>query len=101
MVKDLNWDTLQERRKRARLIFLYKTIKGLVVIPSSYHPAEASNVHNTRNLPEGSLQIYQPAVNAFKYSLIPRTVKEWNALSPETMQSKTLDLFKASLARIK
>ena len=100
MVHDLNWDTLQERRRRTKLIFLYKTIHGLVAVPPSYHPTPTSNIHNTRNLPEGSLQIYQPSVNALKYSLIPRTVTEWNTLPQEVTQLATLDAFTASLVRI-
>ena len=58
------------------------------------------NVHATRNRVTGSFQIYQPSVNAIKYSLIQRTVIMWTVLPQEVMQSVMLDVFKVSLSRI-
>ena len=39
---NLEWPSLQVRRKQARLIFLFKMLNGLICIPNQYLPSHLS-----------------------------------------------------------
>ena len=98
MVRDLQWDTLESRRKKSRLVLLYKTIKQQVAIPAKYHPVPKISNYDIRGNPD-QFTAHQPNVNAYKYAFIPRTIEDWNELSPEATQAKTLEAFKLSLSK--
>jgi hypothetical protein len=51
MLEELKWPTLEERRKRARLILMYKIVNGLVKIEYGSQVVHAySNVGLTNDL---------------------------------------------------
>ena len=49
MLNELNWPSLQERRKQAHLILLYKIVNHLLLVPNRYLPSlnqTATRAHN-------------------------------------------------------
>ena len=96
IVKDLGWETLQNRRLNNRLILFHKILDNQVEVPSTYHPVpnttrEARRCHNRQFVR------LQNEVNAHKYSFIPRTTIDWNDLPSEIIAAKSLETFKKRL----
>ena len=91
MLETLGWQSLQDRRKEAWLIMLFKVVPGLVVVLPEDHIERA----NTRNRGKNSLKlkVYTPNTEVFTNSFFPKTFKDWNELSEETVTSATLDIF--------
>ena len=95
MLDDLNWPTLAERCRQARLSFMYKIVNGLVDIPKDNYLFPPTRV-GPRTKPH-LYQLYQCETNYFKHSFFPWTVVEWNHLPAEVAAAPSLELFKASL----
>ena len=93
IISNLNWPTLQERRRSARLVLLDKILHNLLIIPNSYLPM-ISSVSRTRNSHIFKLTPYQPRIDLYKYSFLPRTVLEWNRLDDEVIEVDGIEQFK-------
>ena len=92
MLKDLKWESLEQRRKNNRLAMLYRINKNLVDITSTKYLRESDK--RTR----GAHKFYQERTNAiYGNSFFPRTIRDWNRLSENTAFSKNLDMFQAKL----
>ena len=95
MLKELNWSSLEERRKNASVTMLYKVVNGLVavdasdVLVNSDRRTRANNSHSYRHFSSNTEQ--------YKHSFYPRTIKIWNQLSEDTISSCSVDTFKAKL----
>ena len=89
LLKDLQWDTLQTRRKIKRLSIIYKMEHNLIDIPLDHYIQ-----HNTRSSRKHDSQFLQirHSANIFGNSFFPTTIKEWNSLPPNTVSSKSLKL---------
>lgn len=99
MLNQLGWPSPVRRRTEFRLIFLYKIIYHLVAVPSYYLPPPAQT--RTRSSHTLKFQRYQPNIQAFQYSLLPRTIPTWNNLPASVVSAPTLDLFKQGLINTK
>ena len=97
ILENLQWPTLQERRKSARLVLLYKVLHDLLIIPNCYLPFK-SIVLRTRHSHNFKLVPYQPRIDVYKYSFLPRTVPEWNRLDAEIIETDCVEEFKQKLA---
>ena len=97
ILENLQWPTLQERRKSARLVLLYKVLHDLLIIPNCYLPFK-STVLRTRHSHNFKLVPYQPRIDVYKYSFLPRTVPEWNRLDAEIIETDCVEEFKQKLA---
>ena len=94
----LNWPTLQNRRKVARLSVFHKALyyKIAVTMPdylkTSTRHTRSSDCHH----------FIPPAVKSdvFKHSFFPRIVTDGNSLSPEISNSETTSSFKSRLKKI-
>ena len=100
MLKDLKWDTLHDRRQRARLITIYKETHNL--IPSNISHLLARNNAilarpATRQSHELNYKQIRPNKDCYKYSLYPRTIPLWNKLPPAGKSALNLDSFKRLL----
>ena len=97
MLQQLRWESLQERRAKCRIIIFYKSIYNMIAVNSSTYllPSHSSTRHNH------SLTYRQisTTTNYHQYSFYPRTIVQWNALPASVAEMKTLDQFKAGLAR--
>ena len=96
MLQSIGWPTLQLRRKCARLILMYKLLHNLLTIPTSYLPSPPPATM-TRSSHDFKFLHYQPVLDCYKYSFIPRTVPEWNNLPLQIINGLTLNAFKKSL----
>ena len=77
MLKDLNWRTLEQRRKDNRLILMYKITYDLVAIPSAVYL-----VLSTRPFKQNHPLAYRKTTvhDYYKYTFFPRTIVHWNTL---------------------
>ena len=94
-IKELGWEPLKDRRRKNRLVMLYRVVNNLVEVPTSYHP----EVRDPQPLRGNQMQFVrqQPEVDAFKYSFLVRTVTDWNSLNSSTVASDSLESFKRQL----
>ena len=94
MIQSLNWSTLQDRRKGARLANLFKI--------------RSNNLHVTaaqkRLVPTRSLRLHPARYKhldakseVFKNSFFPRTIVDWNALPPTLISSTSVSNLKDKL----
>ena len=95
MLKDLEWEPLQERRQNQRLVYLYKILNSRVAVP----PDEMDLFYTNRpprgkDANESQLKIMRAEYEQFKSSFSLKTTKEWNALSQTTVSADSEAIFK-------
>ena len=94
LLKELNWQSLSDRRKLHKLVIFYK-------IKNNIYPGYLSkflnqnqnsnyNLRNTRNLRPRYSRL-QKSINSY----FPSTVRLWNNLSRNTQESPSVNNFKA------
>ena len=90
MLADLEWNTLQQRRRQSKTVMLYRVVHQLVSIPVKPFliPTRASRGHNMR------YAIPRSTVNAHLYSFSPSVIRIWNQLSASTVSAKSLETFR-------
>ena len=98
LISDLKWESLQQRRQDARLSLFYKMVYDLVDIPSDRYltPVARPGLRHNNTL---NYQLPLTRINAYKNSYFPRTIKEWNSLSEDKVQSNSIETFKARLSK--
>jgi hypothetical protein len=101
ILASLEWPTLEERRKKARLETFYKFSKGLISIESQHlprlKPVEA-NKRTTRGTHPFEYEEKHHPRDYRQKAFFPRTVSEWNRLPAEVVASESLSLFKARVS---
>ena len=95
MLCDLNWSTLQRRREISRLKTFYNVIYNTSALKIPHY--FVITTYATRH--QHPLHFITPSVrtNSYKYSYFPRTVRNWNNLPIQTIESSSLQLFLANL----
>lgn len=95
MLSQLNWDTLQERRRIAKVIMLYRIVNNLIEIPTTHLIPRGATVitrgHDIRFLVPFS------RTKGHQQSFFPSTIRLWNELPTRAVSAATLDGFKDSL----
>lgn len=94
MLSSLHWRSLQERRRDARLCMMYKVDRRLVAIDKDKRLLPPKK-RNTRHSHPRAYQVPSCKTERRKMSFFPRTVRDWNALPPATVEAESLDAFKA------
>ena len=100
MINDLNWDSLETRRLRARLVVLYKETHGLLPSNIADHLIDSSNLtRRTTRRTSGRYLYHYPSTNKLCYqkSLYPRTIPSWNLLPEKVRCAPSVDSFKNQL----
>ena len=95
MLQQLQWPTLEERRKKARLFLFYKAKNNLIAlqIPSYYRTRQdETRLHHQSSFVCPYIRT-SPHMNSF----YPITIKEWNALPTNIITSNSL-IFKATFS---
>ena len=103
MLTELDLETLEEKRMKDRMIMTYKIRNDLVGIDAErhFHTTRAENVHvETRNRTKGNFMQMYPVKDVYKYSFIPRASREWNQLTTEAKEAKSLEAFKSIIKSI-
>jgi len=90
-LSSLGMPTLQQRRKVSRLTLFYKIINNTlpIFIPSHYQRTQ----YYTRRYHPNHFILPQATLNIYKFSFYPRTVKDWNELTTNIIESRNLDEF--------
>ena len=96
MLNNLDWETLEQRRKNDRLTMLYKVSHGLVGINGAEYLTHSDN-RRTRGSHQFKYQRQHKRLDVHKYSFFNRTIPEWNELPDETTSAPSLDIFKQRL----
>ena len=99
LLKSTGLDSLENRRRDARVTMFYKIVHGIVAIsPEDLDliPADsrtrATHRHKFR---------HKASPSKLKFSFVNRTVPEWNSLPACMAEAGSLDIFKAQLADAK
>ena len=99
IIKELGWKSLEERRRRARLMSFYKMRNNLTAIPPNYHPTLKMST-NTRRANKCQYQQQQSNILAHQHSFIVGTIPDWNNLPDEVASAPSLETFKKRLASV-
>jgi hypothetical protein len=97
MMNELGWKPLNERRKKQRLVLLFKIVNDLVAIPADNNIEYNQRPSRTSN--NKQIKVLSATTEIYKYSFFPRTVKDWNKLTESAVSSKTVEGFKAAISR--
>ena len=88
------WQSLQSRRKNARVTLLYKAVNGLVALPTSDILCKADA--RTRG-GQNNFKHIKTAKRPYSNYFFPLTIQDWNALPTATKSAPSLAAFKAVL----
>ncbi|KAI8483700.1 hypothetical protein Bbelb_384920 [Branchiostoma belcheri] len=98
MLHKLGWQTLESRRRNARLATLYKITNNVISVPHASRVVPAARCSRRTNHAL-KLQTIASKNNYYRLSFFPRTIKEWNELEPGVAEAGSLTQFKTGLAR--
>ena len=96
LYRELDWDTLEKRRKILRLTMFHKMLHGNVHIALPQYLLAKSRY--TRSTLRSRLASVSASCNAYKYSFIPRTIQQWNSLPVNLMSITDSREFKQKVA---
>ena len=92
MIEELQWQTLEARRYKSRLIFLHKYLHKNLDIPETI--AVKGRSTNT------SFKPIHARVQCYANSYVPATVRDWNMLPPHVRNEVEEDSFKTKLSSL-
>ena len=95
MLTELRWQSLESRRRNARLIMMYKITHHLVAIPVNAHMTAVTRT--TRRQHSLSYLIPATTVTQYRFSFFPNTIRDWNLLPETLVGSSSLETFKRQL----
>ena len=100
MLDSLQWQTLEDRRRDARLILLYKILAGDICIncqdlKSAVCRSRRSRTAHSRQL-ERCICNKDYRLNAF----LPRTIRDWNSLQEHVVSATSVDSFRQRLSEL-
>ena len=96
MLNTMNWQTLQERRLRTRLMMFHKVINENIAIPT--HNILHQSQSMTRSSRKDSYRQIQCNKDSHKCSFFCQTIKDWtHKLSPDIAKNTTTESFKGAL----
>ena len=97
MVRHLGWEPLATRRRNMRLCVMYKIANTVVGDPWAEWLTTPKRVmrgfHAWKYIP-----IYSQH-NFYKFSFLSRTIIDWNILSPHSVDSPSIDTFRARMTK--
>ena len=96
ILQQLEWPTLEQRRKEARSINMFKIQHATIAIPLPDY-VQKQTASNTRQYHPSRFRVMGPKTNVYKYSFFPRTILEWNSLPVSLYSIHDLDNFKTAL----
>ena len=98
MLSTMNWRSLEDRRRDARLCMLYKVDRNLVAIKKDKRLIPPKR--RTRHSQGRAYQTLSCRTEGRKNSFFPRTVCDWNALPPDITEAESLAAFKAQVTQL-
>ena len=99
MLDELEWPSLEARRKQSSLAFFYKIHSDIVSLDKDKYltPVTSSTQTRASKLNNSQYRRYQAYSDALKNSFFPRTIPQWNSLPSSVVNSKTAEEFKARM----
>ena len=100
IMNDLGWETLQNRRKKHRLVTFYKMTNGLTpqyltnLVPQRVHEVAGRRLRN-----DDDFVTPRSKTNLYQNSFLPKTVRDWNDLPIEIKSASSLNSFKNLINR--
>ena len=95
MLKDLKWDTLRERRARAKGIIMFRIDLEQIAIPKDMFIAtNRGRGHNK------SLLVPYSRTELHQHSFIPDSIRIWNKLSQNLVDSPSVDGFRTGIEKV-
>ena len=98
MLKDLGWESLQQRRKINRLSMMYKIVNNQVAIPPTNHIE--FNKRSLRNKHSWQIKTKSVDIENYKNSFFPKTIIDWNNLNNKHISCESVLSFKAAISNI-
>ena len=97
MLDDLKWDTLEHRRKAARLVQMKLIQMGASAIRKPLTPLATSRSRRSRT--GNSQQLHQTycRTDAYRHSFLPWTGRDWNKLPDSIVNCTSIDQFKSQV----
>ncbi len=89
MMRELQWEPLADRRRKARFILLYHIIHGEVAVPIDQDLLQEGRQGRYKHLAYNH--------KGYQHSYYPGTIRDWNPLATDTKDSKSLEIFKSRL----
>ena len=96
--KELDFQTLEERRLQQHLTFL--AINGEVVVTTDDLGLEVADIR-TRAARCHKFKEKRARTNRLKYSMVHRTIPVWNSLPAAVAEGGSLDIFKSRLIALR
>ena len=97
LLLDTGLDSLEARRRDARVTMLFKIVHGLVAITTDELGLEAAD-SRTRASHRHKFREKGSRTNMSKFSFVSRTVPDWNRLPATAAEAESLEIFKTQLA---
>ena len=97
MLNDLGWDTLEHRRKAARLVQMKLIQMGDSAIPKTMTPLATDRSRRSRTGNSQRLHQTYCRTDAYRYSFLPWTCRDWNKLPDSIINSTSIDNFKSQV----
>ena len=94
MLDELEWPSLEARRKQFALTFFCKIHSGTVSLDKDKYLTPAQNLQRTRASHDSQYTRYFAYSDVLKNSFFPRTIPLWNSLPSSVVSSKTTEEFK-------
>ena len=95
MIRQLEWESLEQRRQKARLTMFYKIQHGLVAVPL---PAIVTRALTLRPGYPHQYQINYYRTDSYRNSFFPLAIKQRNTLPSSIASEGTLPLFQDALS---
>ena len=93
----LQWPTLENRRRTQRLNLMYKITHQLVAVPPTQL---VPPTRHTRSNHAYKYQTLRAKTDIYKYSFYVRTIPEWNDLAAGIVESPSIDAFSNRLSKL-
>ena len=96
MLKDLGWETLEQRRAKARVVMGYRIVNSLVCISDKQlvPAAEKTRGHSLKFRQIGT------RTNYHKHSFFPSLIPLWNSLPESLATANSIATFRSGLQNI-
>ena len=95
MLEQLDWETLEQRRRKARLTMLYKMHYNLVEIDHQKYLEPAGR--SSRHMHKFSYKVPASNTNYHLFSFFPNTIRDWNSLPLNVVEVQSVNSFRAKL----
>ena len=93
MLTDLNWPSLQSRRRICNLGMFYKIHRGQVNISLPDNLSSMPAYGRTRASHDFKIRLPSSSVDAYKHSFYVTSIPAWNALSADVVSSASYSEF--------